>query len=129
MSETTLEKIIQEQATTIRNLTEEISLLREQVAYLTQKRYGKSSEQTAMSGQTSLFEEENTDEDGDLPRRRIPQKTLLPISAASIRPKDKMFWQFSRLKKFIMSYQRKSNIVQIVMKSSKRSVHGLRVRN
>lgn len=41
MSETTLEKIIQEQATTIRNLTEEISLLREQVAYLTQKRYGK----------------------------------------------------------------------------------------
>ncbi len=50
MSETTLEKIIQEQATTIRNLTEEISLLREQVAYLTQKRYGKSSEQTAMSG-------------------------------------------------------------------------------
>ena len=31
-SETTLEKIIQEQAITIRNLTEEISLLREQVA-------------------------------------------------------------------------------------------------
>ena len=29
MSETTLEKIIQEQATTIRNLTEESSLLRE----------------------------------------------------------------------------------------------------
>lgn len=74
MSETTLEKIIQEQATTIRNLTKEISLLREQVAYLTQKRYGKSSEQTAMSGQTSLFEEENTDEDGDLPRRRIPRR-------------------------------------------------------
>ena len=74
MSETTLEKIIQEQATTIRNLTEEISLLREQVAYLTQKRYGKSSKQTPMSGQTSLFEEENTDEDGDLPRRRIPRR-------------------------------------------------------
>ena len=73
MSETTLEKIIQEQATTICNLTEEISLLREQVAYLTQKRYGKSSEQTAMSGQTSLFEEENIYEDGDLPRRRIPR--------------------------------------------------------
>lgn len=73
MSETTLEKIIQEQATTIRNLTEEISLLREQVAYLTQKRYGKSSEQTAMFGQTSLFEEENIDEDGDLSRRRIPR--------------------------------------------------------
>ena len=74
MSETTLEKIIQEQATTIRNLTEESSLLREQVAYLTQKRYGKSSEQTAMAGQTSLVEEENTDEDGDLPRRRIPRR-------------------------------------------------------
>ena len=74
MSETTLEKIIQEQATTIRNLTEESSLLREQVAYLTKNRYGKSSEQTAMSGQTSLFEEENVDEDGDLPRRRIPRR-------------------------------------------------------
>lgn len=70
MSETTLEKIIQEQATTIRNLTEEIALLREQVAYLTQKRYGKSSEQMPMSGQTSLFGETNLDEDGELPRRR-----------------------------------------------------------
>lgn len=71
MSETTLEKIIQDQATTIRNLTEEIALLREQVAYLTQKRYGKSSEQMPITGQTSLFEETNTiEEDGDLPRRR-----------------------------------------------------------
>ena len=69
-SETTLEKIIQEQAITIRNLTEEISLLREQVAYLTQKRYGKSSEQMPTSGQTSLFRETNLDEDGELPRRR-----------------------------------------------------------
>ena len=69
-SETTLEKIIQEQAITVRNLTEEISLLREQVAYLTQKRYGKSSEQMPMSGQTSLFGEINLDEDGELPRRR-----------------------------------------------------------
>lgn len=69
-SETTLEKIIQEQAITIRNLTEEISLLREQVAYLTQKRYGKSSEQMPTSGQTSLFGETNLDEDGELPRRR-----------------------------------------------------------
>ena len=69
MSETTLEKIIQEQATTIRNLTEEISLLREQVAYLTQKRYGKSSEQMPLSGQTSLFEEDQISEDDDLPRR------------------------------------------------------------
>lgn len=73
-SETTLEKIIQEQAITIRNLTEEISLLREQVAYLTQKRYGKSSEQIPMSGQTSLFGETNLDEDGELPRRRIPRR-------------------------------------------------------
>jgi hypothetical protein len=69
-SETTLEKIIQEQAITIRNLIEEISLLREQVAYLTQKRYGKSSEQMPTSGQTSLFGETNLDEDGELPRRR-----------------------------------------------------------
>lgn len=69
-SETTLEKIIQEQAITIHNLTEEISLLREQVAYLTQKRYGKSSEQMPTSGQTSLFGETNLDEDGELPRRR-----------------------------------------------------------
>ena len=70
MSETTLEKIIQDQAATIRNLTEEIALLREQVAYLTQKRYGKSSEQMAMTGQTSLFEEDQASEDDDLPRRR-----------------------------------------------------------
>ena len=70
MSETNFRKIIQEQAITIRNLTEEISLLREQVAYLTQKRYGKSSEQKPMSGQTSLFGETNLDEDGELPRRR-----------------------------------------------------------
>lgn len=70
MSETTLEKIIQDQAATIRNLTEEIALLREQVAYLTQKRYGKSSEQMPMTGQTSLFEEDQASEDDDLPRRR-----------------------------------------------------------
>lgn len=70
MSEATLEKIIQDQAATIRNLTEEIALLREQVAYLTQKRYGKSSEQMPISGQTSLFEEDQVNEDNDLPRRR-----------------------------------------------------------
>lgn len=70
MSETTLEKIIQDQAATIRNLTEEIALLREQVAYLTQKRYGKSSEQMPMTGQTSLFEEDQASEDDNLPRRR-----------------------------------------------------------
>ena len=70
MSETTLEKIIQDQAATIRNLTEEIALLREKVAYLTQKRYGKSSEQMPLSGQTSLFEEDQASEDDNLPRRR-----------------------------------------------------------
>nr|WP_281680480.1 hypothetical protein [Lactobacillus gallinarum] len=43
MSQETLENIIAQQATTIQNLTDEIKLLREQVAYLTQKRYGKSN--------------------------------------------------------------------------------------
>lgn len=54
---------------TINNLNEEIALLREQVAYLTQKRYGKSSEQMPLSGQTSLFDEDGFDsnEDEDLP--------------------------------------------------------------
>lgn len=51
MSQENLEKIIAQQATTIQNLTDEIKLLREQVAYLTQKRYGKSSEQTPLNGQ------------------------------------------------------------------------------
>lgn len=36
MSQENLEKIIAQQATTIQNLTDEIKLLREQVAYLTQ---------------------------------------------------------------------------------------------
>ena len=57
MSQENLEKIIAQQATTIQNLTDEIKLLREQVAYLTQKRYGKSSEQMPLNGQTSLFDE------------------------------------------------------------------------
>ena len=35
MSQENLEKIIAQQATTIQNLTDEIKLLREQVAYLT----------------------------------------------------------------------------------------------
>ena len=56
MSEENLEKIIARQATTIQNLTDEIKLLREQVAYLTQKRYDKSSEQMPLSGQLNLFE-------------------------------------------------------------------------
>ncbi|WP_228062409.1 MULTISPECIES: transposase, partial [unclassified Streptococcus] len=55
---------------TIQGLVDEISLLREQVAYLTQKLYGKSSEKNSVQpGQMSLFEEEETpiQEDSDLP--------------------------------------------------------------
>ncbi|NRN82823.1 transposase [Lactobacillus helveticus] len=65
----TKDEIIKGLMTTINNLNEEISFLREQVAYLTQKRYGKASEQTPLSGQTSLFDEENFagNEDEDLP--------------------------------------------------------------
>lgn len=64
-------EIIKKQAATIQSLTDEVFLLREQVAYLTQKLYGKSSEKnTVQSGQMSLFEEEETpsQEDSDLPR-------------------------------------------------------------
>ena len=70
MSQENLEKIISQQATTIQNLTDEIKLLREQVAYLTQKRYGKSSEQMPLNGQTSLFDEPDAQDDGERPRRR-----------------------------------------------------------
>ena len=63
MSQENLEKIIPQQATTIQNLTDEIKLLREQVAYLTQKRYGKSSEQMSLNGQTSLFDEPEAQDD------------------------------------------------------------------
>ena len=63
MSQETLEKIIAQQATTIQNLTDEIKLLREQVAYLTQKRYGKSSEQMSLNVQTSLFDEPEAQDD------------------------------------------------------------------
>ena len=71
MAQENLEKIIAQQATTIQNLTDEIKLLREQIAYLTQKRYGKSSEQTQVNGQTSLFDEpDEQKDDGDYPRRR-----------------------------------------------------------
>ena len=45
-------------------------LLREQVAYLTQKRYGKSSEQMPLNGQTRLFDEPDAQDDGERPRRR-----------------------------------------------------------
>lgn len=70
MSQENLEKIIAQQATTIQNLTDEIKLLREQVAYLTQKRYGKSSEQMPLNGQTSLFDEPDAQDDGERHRRR-----------------------------------------------------------
>lgn len=61
--------IIKKQAATNQSLTEEISLLREQVAYLTQKLYGKSSEKNPVqAGQMSLFgEEEPAQENSDLP--------------------------------------------------------------
>ncbi|WP_259390692.1 transposase [Streptococcus pseudopneumoniae] len=39
-------KIIQQQSATIDSLTNELALLREQVAYLTQKLYGKSPEKS-----------------------------------------------------------------------------------
>lgn len=70
MSQENLEKIISQQATTIQNLTDEIKLLREQVAYLTQKHYGKSSEQMSLNGQTNLFDESEAQDDGERPRRR-----------------------------------------------------------
>ena len=62
-------KIIQQQSATIDSLTNELAPLREQVAYLTQKLYGKSSEKSVYTaGQLSLFEEEqNLEEDSDLP--------------------------------------------------------------
>lgn len=70
MSQETLEKIIARQATKIKNMSDEIKLLREQVAYLTQKRYGKSSEQMPLNGQTSLFDEPDAQDDGECPRCR-----------------------------------------------------------
>lgn len=62
-------EIIKKQAATNQSLVDEISLLREQVAYLTQKLYGKSSEKNSVQpGQMSLFGEETlVQEDSDLP--------------------------------------------------------------
>lgn len=65
MSEETLEKIIAQQAATIQNLTDEIKLLREQVAYLTQKRYGNSSEQMPLNDQMNLFDEGDSQSDDE----------------------------------------------------------------
>ncbi|MGG6797903.1 UNVERIFIED_CONTAM: transposase [Streptococcus canis] len=54
----------------IKQQSNEIALLREQVVYLTQKIYCKSSEKTIqINGQLSLFEEEQlTEEKADFPR-------------------------------------------------------------
>ena len=62
-------EIIKKQASMIEQLTNELALLREQVAYLTQKLYGKSSEKTPNNpNQLSLFEEDELpQEDIDLP--------------------------------------------------------------
>ncbi|MER0122239.1 transposase [Streptococcus sp. ZJ100] len=61
--------IIKQQAAVNQQLTNELALLREQVAYLTQKLYGKSSEKVVYQpGQLSLFDEESLlEEDADLP--------------------------------------------------------------
>jgi hypothetical protein len=61
--------IIKQQTSTIEQLTNELTLLREQVEYLRQKLYGKSSEKVVhQPGQLSLFGEESLpEEEADLP--------------------------------------------------------------
>ena len=61
--------IIKQQAAVNQQLTNELTLLREQVAYLRQKLYGKSSEKVVYHpGQLSLFGEESLpEEEADLP--------------------------------------------------------------
>lgn len=61
--------IIKQQTSTIEQLTNELTLLREQVDYLKQKLYGKSLEKVVYQpGQLSLFGEENLpEEEADLP--------------------------------------------------------------
>lgn len=61
--------IIKQQTSTIEQLTNELTLLREQVEYLRQKLYGKSSEKVVYQpGQLSLFGEESLpEEEADLP--------------------------------------------------------------
>ncbi|QHF54879.1 MULTISPECIES: hypothetical protein [Streptococcus] len=61
--------IIKQQTSTIEQLTNELTLLREQVEYLRQKLYGKSSEKVVHQlGQLSLFGEESLpEEEADLP--------------------------------------------------------------
>lgn len=64
-----LENIIETQSKTIETMANELALLREQVAQLTQKLYGKSSEKVVYQpGQLSLFgEDDSPQEDRDLP--------------------------------------------------------------
>lgn len=64
------EKIIETQAKTIEAMSNELALLREQVAYLTKKLYGKSSEKSDYNrNQLSLFDNRELPEDeSDLPR-------------------------------------------------------------
>ena len=62
-------EIIKQQAAVNQQLTNELALLREQVAYLTQKLYGQSSEKVVYQpDQLSLFGEESLpEEEADLP--------------------------------------------------------------
>lgn len=65
-----LEKIIETQAKTIEAMSNELALLREQVAYLTKKLYGKSSEKRDYNqNQLSLFDDmELPEEESECPR-------------------------------------------------------------
>ena len=60
------DKVIENLTKTIEIMFNELTLLREQVAYLTQKLYGKSSEKMiSQLGQLSLFGDECLPEDDD----------------------------------------------------------------
>lgn len=63
------DNIIENLTKTIETMSNELALLREQVAYLSQKLYGKSSRRSIHYplGQLILFEEELPEEDSDLP--------------------------------------------------------------
>ncbi|WP_159546214.1 transposase [Streptococcus halichoeri] len=63
------DKVVENLTKTIEMMANELTLLREQVAYLTQKLYGKSSEKVVhQTGQLSLFGEESLpEEESDLP--------------------------------------------------------------
>lgn len=65
------DKVIESLTKTIETMSNELALLREQVAYLTQKIYGKSSEKDMpMTGQLSLFDQDQLPEEADdLPSR------------------------------------------------------------